>query len=293
MDAARDRLLSIRATKIYTTFQPAELNELYVELKAYLCLEDSQLSEISYLFLMEMLFHVEVYLSKDIEAEVIYNTLRDEFGEHAPSLYVMKATLLQINESDQKAIDYINRLFQERLEFDTDSNSYLVLQKKLLSMQLATEKKEAILKKALSLSEIFPMDPELWWFIGEIYMKFGKFDEAAFSFEEVILLQPFNYVAFVQIAETLYYKANRLADKLKSEERKTILLNALNNALRSVELNELFLKGWSMVAVIANSLDEKEDILALSYSKLNEIVESKNTSTIDKNTARLIINRTK
>ncbi|EDO16585.1 hypothetical protein Kpol_520p6 [Vanderwaltozyma polyspora DSM 70294] len=289
MEALRERLLTIRSTRVYTQYGPEDLLKLYDDLQICLKANDSKLDEVSYLSLMEMLFNVEVYLSKDIEAEVVYNTLRDEFGENSPFLYVMKATLLQINESDEKSKEFIIKLIASELEYNTDSLSYLLLQKKLLSMELTTSSQEIVLDKSLKLVEKFPLDAELWWFIGNLYFKLGQFDQAKHCYEEVVLLQPFNYVAFVRISEILYYKVIRLNKKISKSERTQILQESLNNALRSIELNEMFLKGWSLIAIVSKAMGTKKDILEVSKNKLNEIAKSNELSVQDVKTAELIL----
>lgn len=273
------------STQLYTQFDTEELQELHDELKLYMKSGDPDLSQSAYLLLMEMLFYVNVYLNRDIDAEVIYNTLRDRFGENSPKLYVMKATLLQINENDQAAIEFIETLTKETLEYDTDSVSYALLQKKLLSITARSHNKEWLLRQLISLVEKFPLDAEIWWFAGKIYFELGQFERAAFCYEEVICIMPFNYVAFGQLAETLYYKALRV-DKSQAKIRGT-LQKSLNNALRSVELSEFYLKGWSFVAIISAKLDNKKQLVNLARTKLQEISNSSNSK--NKATADLIL----
>lgn len=84
MGSIREKLLTIATTKLYTQLEPAEFQSLYDEIRSYTSSGDPDLSQSTYLNLMEMLFYVDVYLSKDVEAEVIYNSFRDRFGEDSP-----------------------------------------------------------------------------------------------------------------------------------------------------------------------------------------------------------------
>lgn len=274
-------------TTLYTQLDGIELQELHSELKLYMGSGDPGLSKSAYLNLMEMLFYINVYLSRDVDAQVLYNTLRDRFGEHSPKLYAMKAVLLQINESDQAAIDFIEKMTNEKLEYDTDSVSYVLLQKRLIAIKAKQHDKEWLLHQVLGLSEKFPLDAELWWFAGNIYLELGQFESATYCYEEVVILLPFDYVAFAQLAETLYYKALRV-DKSQVKAR-TTLQSSLNNALRSIEINELYLKGWSFVAQICSQLDDKAELLKVARSKLKQISESSNPQ--NKVTAELILNK--
>lgn len=284
MGLVRERLLTIATTKLYTQLEPAELQSLQLELKLYLDSGDPSLSQSACLTLMEMLFYLDVFLNLDVEAEVIYKRFRDRFGEDAPSLYVMKSTLIQINEGDQAAVDYIEKLIKDLLEFDTDTLSYLLLQKRLISIKGRAHDGQWVLKEVCNLIEKFPLDPELYWYAGELYAEFGQFDRAAFCYEEVLLIMPFNYVAFGQLAESLYYKAIKSE---KSGKSRDTLQKSLENALRSVELSENYLKGWSFVATVADKLNDKKELKKLAFRKINEIARS--SSPRNKVTAELIL----
>lgn len=283
MSVRTQRLLTIASTKLYTKLDAGDLHDLHDELVGYSGFAPG-VSESAQLTLMEMLFYVKVYLSKDVDAEVIYNTFRDRFGENSPNLYVMKATLLQINEGSQAAIDYVEKMLKS-LEYDTDAVSYLVLQKKLLSIKGSSHDREWLLKQVVSLIEKFPLDPELYWFAAKIYTELGHFDRAAYCYEEVLCIMPFNYVAFGQLAESLYYKA--LKNEKSSTRRRDGLQKALENALRSVELSENYLKGWSFVAMISKKLDGRDRIFKLARSKIQQIADSSNAQ--NKATANLLL----
>lgn len=286
MSVRTQRLLTIATTKLYTELEAGELHDLHDELVSYTNGLESAVSESAHLTLMEMLFYVKVYLSKDVEAQVIYNTFRDRFGEHSPNLYVMKATLLQINESDQYAIAWIEKMIKEFLEYDTDQVSYLVLQKKLLSIKARSHDKEWLLSEVLSLIEKFPLDPELYWFAAKIYTEFGQFDRAGYCYEEVLCIMPFNYAAFGQLAESLYYRALKV--EKSSTKSRDILQSALENALRSVELSESYLKGWSFVAMISKKLDDRDKIFKMARCRIQKIADSSNPK--NKATATLLLN---
>ncbi|SJM84616.1 related to ER membrane protein complex subunit 2 [Zygosaccharomyces bailii] len=285
MEATRGKFLAIMSSRIYTQFDPEELRELYDGCKRYMKLRDPGLSQDNYLSLMEMLFYVGVYLCDDVESQVLYNTFRDKFGEDSPRLYAMKATLLQINEGDAAAVKFIESLTKERLEIDTDTVSYLLLQKKLLAIERREHDQEWLLRQVLSLIEKFPIDPELWSVAGNTYFGLGQFERAAYCLEEVICVTPFNYPAFGRLAEILYYKALRV-DKPAAKARAT-LQQALNNALRSVELSESYLKGWSLVAATSQKLEGKKKLLTLAKSRLEQIAQTSNPR--NKATAEVIL----
>lgn len=289
LDQVRERMTTIATTKYYVEMHPQELVELQAELNTYLNFRDPKRSSSLELTLWDLLFYVNILLSKDFEAQVIYNKLRDRFGEHSPNLYVMRVTLLEVNRNDKVAMKFINQFLDEVLEFDTDPQAYLNLSKKLISIQnrLPGNDIKDSLKRTLELIEKFPIDPELWWYAGELYLKMDQFDKAAYCFEEIVCIMPFNYISFTKIAETLYLKALSL-NKKNNKDFDIILQKALDNALRSVELSELYVKGWSLVALISSKMNEKVKILNVARKNLKHISEISNEK--DRITAEYILN---
>ena len=289
----KEKLLSIMGTKLYTQLPPAEISQTYNELKYYLDLSDPQLSEEESTALSEMLFYLSIYMSKDIEAEVIYKSLCDRLGENSPRLHVMKATLIQINEDDIAATKYLQNLIDKEYEFDSDPTSYLLLAKKILAIKAELQElgkldnESGLLSQIIDLVERFPLDPELWWYLGTRYCHAGQYDRAIYCFEEVLLIMPFNYVGFAQLAEVMYYKAESV--RSDNTQREVALKAALNNALRSVELSETCLRGWTLIAVISKRLGTKPLLLDLATKKLQEISNSPNM--LDKVTAEFILEK--
>ncbi|CCF56375.1 hypothetical protein KAFR_0B00770 [Kazachstania africana CBS 2517] len=287
-DVVRDRFLAIMQSKLYTQFNAEETAKLHGELSVFLQYNEVSIKETDYLSLCEMLFYLCVYLSKDVDAQIIYNSLRDRLGENSAKLQVMNATLLQINENDTIASKYLEKLIRDSYEYDSDSRSYLIVAKKLLSLKIGKLSNEnEILKELISLVEKFPLDAELWCYMGEIYWKMGQLSRSIYCFEEVLVIMPFNYVIFSRIAELYYYKARRL-DKGKQKMEES-LNKGLKNALRSGELSESYLKGWSLVATISKLLGDKKDVLNVATKRLVEI--SKISNEKDKITAEYILDQ--
>ena len=172
----RERFLTIMSTRLYTQLEPQEVLDLHDELERYLRRGDAGLSEPQSLSLVEMLFHLSVYLGYDVNAQVLYGTLRDRLGERSPRLYVMNATLKQINESDVEAIKYLEKLLAEEYEFDSDPATYGLLAKKLLAIKwelarAAGQGNNTLMKELVTLIEKLPLDPELWWYLGDLYVQ--------------------------------------------------------------------------------------------------------------------------
>lgn len=293
LENVRERFLTIMSTKLYTRLEPQELNELHMDLSTYLKLHDYNLTEPQELSLLEMLFYINIFMNNDMDAQIIYKNLKDRLlssnDKKSAKLLVMEATLLQLNENDLKAIEFLNKLISEEYEYDSDPTSYGLLNKKILSIKFELAKtvndNDIVMKELIDLIEKIPLDPELWWYLGEVYYKQGKLNESKYCFEEVVLIMPFNYVGFAKIAEILYYQALQCTNGTDKEK---LLQDSLNNALRSVELSGLYLKGWSFVAVVSKLLSTKPDILKLATKKIKEIADVSNSR--DKIAAEYILN---
>lgn len=302
LTATRQRLLTINNTKAYTAFGPGETVQLYNETKGYLTHQrDSQLSAVQHLALMEMWFYLAVYCSEDVEAQIIYNKVRDQLGDASCKLQVMRATLIQFNESPQASIKYLETLLREEYAFNTDMVSYAALAKKLLSMRMycqTNDNKSGWIKQINTLLEKCPLDPELWWFLAQLYESTQQYDNSVHCIQEVLLVMPFNYVAFAKLAEIYTYQA--MATKRNHQEKVAVLQLALDNALRSVELSELYVKGWVLVKSISEKLEKefavasseganKKILIKLAQKKLEEIKINANDN--DKHIANYILSQ--
>ncbi|SCU91199.1 LADA_0F08636g1_1 [Lachancea dasiensis] len=270
MDLLKSRYLTLQSTKHYTRLSAEEIVTLWSQLKAFLGAGEGSLSESEYMSLTHMLFDLSIYVDKDIEAETIYKSFRDRFGSNSPYLFVMRATIMQVNESDKEAEEYLERLLSEYLEDETDIIGYSLVSKKLLSLQRKSLSKEQYVSKLLELSEKFPLDAEIWYALTQEYTSLNLLEQAAYCLEEVLCITPFNYIAFAELSELLYYRA--LNEGKKNE---ALLQQSLNNALRSVELSENLVKGWAFTAVTSKLL-KKSSLLELSKVKLKQIADSGN-----------------
>ncbi|SCU96593.1 LAFA_0G07096g1_1 [Lachancea sp. 'fantastica'] len=281
MEIIKQRYLAIQSTKHYTQISPEEIVALWTQLKAFLGAGSCPMSEIEYMSLTHMLFDLSIYVDKDVEAETIYKTFKDRFGPNSPYLFVMRATILQVNEGDQKAENYLQRLLDEYLDDETDIVAYPLINKKLLAVQRKSSSTEQYISKLLEFVEKFPVDAEAWYALAQSYVQLGQLKQAACCLEEVICISPFNYVVFAGLGEILFYSAGK-----DNKNKKALMQQSLNNALRSVELSELYVKGWAVAAMSSKFLDNSK-ILQLSKKKLKEITEKGNT--IDAATAKKIL----
>ncbi|CEP64573.1 Emc2p LALA0_S12e02036g [Lachancea lanzarotensis] len=274
MDIIKQRYLAIQSTRHYTQISAEEIVTLWTQLKAFLGAGNCPMSEIELLSLTHMLFDLSIYVDKDVEAETIYKTFKDRFGPNSPYLFVMRATIMQVNEGDQRAEDYLKRLLDEYLVDDTDIVGYPLINKKLLAVQRKSLSTEQYISRLLDLVEKFPVDSEAWYALAQGYIQLGQLKQAAYCLEEILCISPFNYVVFADLSEILYYSSGK-----DNKNKKNLLQQSLNNALRSVELSELYVKGWAFAAMASKLLDNSK-ILHLSNKKLKEITEKGNATDV-------------
>ncbi|CAL9729763.1 ER membrane protein complex subunit 2 [Monosporozyma unispora] len=290
LTAIRQRLLTINNTKAYVQFDAKQTVQLFAEIKRYLRHGDGQLASSQQMALMEMLFYLAIFCGEDVEAEVVYNQVRDKLGGESCKLQVMKATLLQFNESVEVAIKYLEGILREEYEFNTDMASYTALSKKLLSLRMyygkGKDNTTSWIQEINTLLEKCPLDPELWWFLAQLYKANKQYEYAIHSLQEVLLIMPFNYIAFAQLSELYVYHSLNATHK----DKVAILQLALGNALRSVELSETYLKGWTLVKIICEKLDDdKSTLIGLANKKLIQIEQTSNEN--DKFIANYILSQ--
>lgn len=290
LTAIRQRLLTINNTKAYVQFDAKQTVQLFAEIKRYLRHGDGQLASSQQMALMEMLFYLAIFCGEDVEAEVVYNQVRDKLGGESCKLQVMKATILQFNESVEVAIKYLEGILREEYEFNTDMASYTALSKKLLSLRMyygkGKDNTTSWIQEINTLLEKCPLDPELWWFLAQLYKANKQYEYAIHSLQEVLLIMPFNYIAFAQLSELYVYHSLNATHK----DKVAILQLALGNALRSVELSETYLKGWTLVKIICEKLDDdKSTLIGLANKKLIQIEQTSNEN--DKFIANYILSQ--
>ncbi|CDO94364.1 unnamed protein product [Kluyveromyces dobzhanskii CBS 2104] len=264
MDIFTEKLLTIHRTAAWAVLPPKEIDLVYKETKIVLATGLSGLDNISYMSLIELHFYLSIIRGEDVEAESLLKTVTDQLGEDSPRIHLMKATLIQVTQSDDEAKKYIEDLLKNHLEIATDSEDYLQMKKKLLTIERPSMNREQWVKELMDLVEKFPLDAEIWSLLAYEYQEAGNLRQAIYCTEEVILAIPFNYEAFGQLAFLHYLKSQTDAEPKQS------LQSCLSNALRSVELAEAYVKGWGIVLKASEKLN-KTEINKLAIRKLQEI----------------------
>lgn len=248
------KLVEIHRVGLYTQLPPADVVVVHQQLRTHLATHMNDLSEAEYYDLIELGFYLALIMGKDTEARNCVLLLTDKFGEdQSPRIAVLRATLLHATKGTQEAIDLLG---------ERDEDELLSLKKRV-----ALSKGDGLVKYVdalLGFLDIAPLDVEAWAELGETYYQLGHLDKAIWAYQEVLIVQPFNYYAFARIGELerALCVRNKGKDDLKA---------SVKHFARSVELCATFVRGWAGLFVTAKG--ENEKLYKLANKQLEAIVE--------------------
>jgi tetratricopeptide (TPR) repeat protein len=294
----RQSLLEVNRFSTFVNYTPKQTLEKYEELKSYLALHINQLSDLDYFELVELNFYLTLIIGKLGESQISLERLLDKFGDiQSERIAVLKATYLQISHgNNEEAVKYLNL---------RPVNELLTLKKKI-STTKTNKDHETYIRSLNAYLQLAPADVETLAELAETYFKIGHYDKAIFSYEEIILIQPYNYIAHARIAELYHLLYLQGDEKSTSKDRAAANLENLSVSLkyfsRSVELVSNFVRGWSGVFLISKELqkskksNDKVDynkISTLAKSKIEEIISKELASYEDIESAKKILSLTK
>lgn len=271
----KQKLLQIQQLGTFATFTPEQTFNAYAQLKRFLTIHTQDLSNSEYYNLIELDFHLSLLQCKDEEAKVCLDRLIDKFGEIDSSrIAVLKATYLQATKSNATAVEYLG------LRNPNEVNS---LKKRVALTKLTADSREYI--KALNgVLDLSPCDVETWSELGDEYHNVGHLDKAIYAYEEVLLIQPFNYFALAKLGEL--YHALYLQGK---EKNKDDLTKSVEYFGRSVELVANFVRGWSGVYFTTKKHSNFNELHELSKKRLNEIIQNEQNTKEELELAKRIL----
>lgn len=263
----KEKLLQVLALNLYTTLTPPQIFSTYNELILFFNNYTSTLSEIEYYDLIELQFQLALIMGKDEIAKTLLDRINDKFGGwESERLAILKIRYLEATKGVNAAMEFI--------ETRTSKVELKVLKAKihLAKRNGASMEEYVILLKGLLMFD--PLDIETLAELSQCYYDLGHYSKAIFTLEEVLLVQPYNYVVFAKLGE--WYHVSYLSDE-KTKTSKDAndlesLRSSLKHFLRSVELCSNFVRGWSGVYVITKLLSSKESDtkMTVKYKKLNE-----------------------
>lgn len=267
----KDLLLEIHSLSTFVSLTPKQTFQTYKQLKQFLNVNVDKISNLEYYNLLELNFYLALIMGNDLEAQTCLNRITDNFDEsQSQRIAVLKATYMSV-DSTKDAISYLgNRDMEE-----------LVTYKKRLALSRELTRPEDYISNLQAYLKFVPTDTETLAELGDTYNAVGHYDKAIFTYEEILLAQPFNYIVFGKLGE-LYHKLYKQKGDVSD------LVGSLKQFLRGVELCSNFVKGWSGVYMVVKEISELnakklkdinvdyEKLMTLSKSKLEEIVETEN-----------------
>eukprot|EP00658_Telonema_sp_P-2_P000578 TRINITY_DN10220_c0_g2_i6.p1 TRINITY_DN10220_c0_g2~~TRINITY_DN10220_c0_g2_i6.p1 ORF type:complete len:289 (+),score=55.63 TRINITY_DN10220_c0_g2_i6:243-1109(+) len=138
-------------------------------------------------------------------------SLRDRFGDSSVRISVLEGMLSEARMEWDEAI----KLYEGIIEANPGHQAAMKRIVAIAKGQGNTEQAVALLKDYL---EIHQTDQSAWIELATLYVASSEFKFAGFCYEDLILLQPFNYVYHLKYAEVLYTQGSNEAMELAKKE---------------------------------------------------------------------------
>ncbi|KAK9459043.1 uncharacterized protein V1516DRAFT_680774 [Lipomyces oligophaga] len=299
MAEAIETLRSALQTSSFLSMTKDEVEELYTQSYNFIIAgrQPRSVDSTELYSFIELHFYLALITCHDNEAATVLTTLSDRFGESSPRIGVMKALLIEATESFDKALDYLNG------RPDTE----LGATKRRLAIMRATATSASLnagyIKELNTVLDTFPSDGETWAELAQAYIDVGMYAQGLFALHEVLLLFPLAYNINAWIAEVTMKFAETLKDQgsggVSTEEK---YAEAVKFALRSVELCDDYVRGWSGVLVGSSKLldlgknvdkDLYKMLSTLARQQLEKIVEQEDARPEDLQAAEYILKSVK
>ncbi|CAK9441534.1 uncharacterized protein LODBEIA_P54020 [Lodderomyces beijingensis] len=240
----KQKLLHIAASGAFAKFTPEQLHHTTRQLTDYLLHNETKLDSIELFQLFELEFYLSILTHHDIEAKNILDRLRDQFGSDATS---QRIRLLQsIYYESQGQLKHAGDI----LSADPDE---LKLSRRLTTFARYDSTPEKYINNLNFYLNLQPADILSWCELSHQYAQLGIYDRALYCLKRVVVLQPTAYNIFYKIGLMNYYlflqaerelKENEQQRKDKVIELMSILIDARDNYMYSLEINDQYDKSW-------------------------------------------------
>ncbi|QPG75047.1 hypothetical protein FOA43_002387 [Brettanomyces nanus] len=302
MLSTSQQLLNFAISKRYLSLNPEELDELYKTCSQYVN-DSGQFDGLDVLdqnSLLLLLYQVCLLTCHDIEANATMEKVTDLINDNqlinqqSEWLIYWRSVWLEtqagksgqldvvfeyINNSMHKFIKDLNRKVGTTLgaagdpgKLRSDDDLY-VLKKRKASMFQSDPQKYVV--KLLELIDLRPLDYETWCELADVYLANGELEKCHYCYLEVLLGLPSAYNIWARMGEVTLLMAKSVNGKASTK----YLKNCVRYFSRSVELCELFSRGWCGLYVTLSRLSDKggdyTTLKQLTNDKLNHIVNAK------------------
>ncbi|OLL25256.1 TPR repeat protein oca3 [Neolecta irregularis DAH-3] len=196
--------------------------------------------------ILELIINAALLTSNNELANQCLARLTDRFPT-SPRVKVLQGMTLEAQGKTLEALKFYEKCLEE------DSTNIAIMKRKEAVFKSAGRTGDSI-KLIISILDSFPTDSESWSELAELYISIDLMTQAAFCFEELIVLNPYSYSTFARYGEVVFLQGE-YQDSLKA-------------FLRSVELCNGYARGWYGVKMsISRLLDSKSE--SPEYFKLD------------------------
>lgn len=271
----KKKLLLLASSGSFTNYSPQQLHDAYEELQDFLIIyHDKTLDSIQLFDLYELQFYLSLLTLHDIEAKNALDRITDQFR-------IIKTD----KELRSQRITILKSIYEE-LQGDTKQASKSLSQdpdELRLSRRLTTLSRHdggdssKYITNLIYFLNLQPSDLQTWNELAEQYKILGNYDKAIYCLKEITLQDPQAYPIFYKIGLLYYYLFLQLEANLKSEKKDKlfelmkILINARDNYLYSIEINDNYKKNWVGLKVLVElSFNDKLKKISESSKEIKE-----------------------
>ncbi|KAK9368356.1 hypothetical protein V1509DRAFT_623839 [Lipomyces kononenkoae] len=240
----------------------------------------------------ELQFFLSIIAGKDSEASTILTTLTDRFGQDSNRVGVLKCIYLEATAGAGQALEFASA------RPDTELGT---LKRKIVILK-STNQSSLYITELLKLVDNFPSDAESWAELASAYLDAGMYAQSIFALHEVLLLVPLAYNINALVGETLLLYVSSLQSSTNTTHSLAVeekLIEAVKFFLRSVELCEDYVRGWTGVLVATKRITEIKKpfgdtskykrLYDVAKKTLTKIVDAKDASDQDLNAAKAVL----
>ncbi|KAK7203957.1 hypothetical protein BZA70DRAFT_240555 [Myxozyma melibiosi] len=276
---------------------PSELTALYERSYAFITsgtaarkLETGELYSV-----FELHFYLALLTSHDVEAAAILTTLSDRFGSGSPRVAVLEALNIEATETLAKALEFIDK----RPETEIGAWKRRIAILKTTAGSAPATMKTQYVTELVKLVDHVPSDAEAWSELAHAYIDAGLYSQALFALHEVLLLVPLAYNINALVGEIGLKFSSVLQSQGSTALAEDKLVEAVKFFLRSVELCEDYVRGWTGVLVGSTRILQQSKPTAdvklyqlvqeMARKQLQKIVDTKDARAEDLAAAEMVL----
>lgn len=263
IELVKNKLLSMAASGIYVNFQPDILQNTYNEISKFLSVNAESIDTIELFNLYEMQFYISLMTNHDVEAKTSLDRLVDQFGfEKSQRVKLLQSIYFEAMGDDEAAMKVLGQNADE-----------LKLSRRLVTFSRKPDNNEDYIASLNYYLDLQPSDVITWAELADEYKKIGHYEKGIHCLQEILLQEPYAYNIFYKVGLFYYYQflqefTNKTQDKKdKLLEAISVLNNAKNNFLRSIEICDSYSTSWLGIYLISK--------LDFNQTLLNKLADNK------------------